>query len=890
MSIRNLESLFQPASVALVGGTENMASVGGVLTRNLLEGGFEGPRYIVNHHRDRVRGARAWKRVGDLPEAPELAVIAIPPRGVPEVVDELCRIGTRAAVVISAGFAELGTRAGRRLQKRILEASRPGLLRVLGPNSVGMVAPHCGLNASFAHLQPRPGKLACVSQSGAVLTAMLDWAESHGIGFSAMVSLGNAADVDAGDLLDYLALDKNTSAILLYIEGLSEARKFMSAARSAARAKPVIVVKSGRHAASARAAASHTAALAGGDDVFSAALRRAGLLRVDALEELFEAAEYLSMARIPEGRRMAVLTNGGGVGVIAADALVEAGAELAELSEDTLSALDEVLPPTWSRANPVDIIGDAPPERYAQALAPLQDDPGVDGILALNAPTAMASSQDAARALADAADRDRPALVTAWIGEHEAAAARSFFAGRRIPSYAMPEQAVRALMYGLRFRRNQEILLETPPSQPEDFTPDTEAARALIRHALEAGRDWLDESESRRLLDAYDIPGVMAWRVSGPAQAAAVAREHGRPVAVKVLSPQIVHKSEAGAVMLDVEPDQVEAVATAALERLERTHPDAEITGLSVQAMVDRENAWELFAGIVCDRLFGPVIVFGEGGVAVEVIGDRAIGLPPLNMHLADDMVSRTRIDRRLRGFRHRPAADREALCFTLVKLGRIAADLPEVVELDINPLVTSPTGVVALDARVRLEAVDDPDVRRLPIRPYPAELETTVETVDGETFRIRPVRPEDEPALVALFRRLTPEEIRYRFLGPVKVLTHHQAARFVQLDYDREMALVLLDPNGEDIQGVVRISADPDNVEAEYAILVARQLAGRGLGTQLMERMIDYARQRGLERLVGRVLADNQNMLDICRRLGFECHHDPEEPSVVEVVLDLGQ
>jgi len=888
MSIRNLEKLFKPSSIALVGGTDNATSVGGVVTRNLLSGGYGGKLYMVNHHRDRVQGQKCYRRIADLPETPDLAVIAIPAQSVPGVIGELGEAGTRTAVVISAGFAELGDDEGRALQQAMLDAARPYLLRVLGPNCVGMIAPPARINASFAHLAGRPGKLACVSQSGAILTAMLDWAESNRIGFSAMVSLGNAADVDAGDLLDYLALDPQTSAILLYLEGLRDARKFMSAARTAARSKPVIVVKSGRHEASAKAAASHTAALAGADDVFDAAFRRAGMLRVESLEQLFDAAEVLSMTRPPRGRRAAVLTNGGGVGVLAADALLEEGAELAQLSEETMSALDAALPATWSHGNPVDIIGDAPPERYVAAMKPLAADPGVDVLLVLNCPTALASSRAAAEAVAGAAEPGGPLLVTSWIGEMEAAEGRALFARERIPSYAMPEQAVRAFMYLDRYRRSQASLMETPPSVPEDFRPDRERAERIIAKALAEKREWLDEVEAKALLVAYEIPVVDSHRVATPAAAAKRAGEIGGRVAIKLLSPDIVHKSEAGAVLLDVDSHNAEAASAALLERIRRDYPDARIAGLSVQAMVDRRDSWELFAGLTTDPLFGPILLVGEGGVAVEVIGDRAIGLPPLNMRLADEMVASTRIDRRLRGFRRRPAADREALCFSLVKLSQLAADLAEVAELDVNPLIASTKGVIALDARARIRASTLRGPERLTIRPYPRELEAEVSANDGECFRIRPIRPEDEPALHHLFNRLSPKEIRYRFLGPVKVLTHLQAARFTQLDYDREMALVLIDPNGRDIQGVVRMSVDPDNVEAEFAILVIRQLAGRGLGTQLMQRIIDYSRRRGTRRMVGRVLAENDAMRDLCRRLGFRESADPEEPGVVEVTLEL--
>lgn len=890
MSIVNLEALFTPRSVALVGGTDSPASVGGVLTQNLLAETFGGELYIVNHRRDEVRGRPAYASVSDLPHPPDLGVLAIPAPAVPTVIRELGEAGARAAVVISAGFEELGTEAGRTLNQEMLDAARPHGLRILGPNCVGMIAPHAGMNASFAHLAARPGGLACVSQSGAILTAMLDWAESQEIGFSAMVSLGNAADVDAGDMLDYLALDPETSAILLYLEGLQNARKFASAARAAARSKPVIVVKSGRHESGAAAAASHTAALAGADEVFDAVFRRTGVVRVRSLDQLFDAAEVLSMARPPRGRRVAILTNGGGVGVLAADALLDEGAEMAQLSDATLAALDEILPVTWSRSNPVDIIGDASPERYTGAMGPLIADDGVDVILALNSPTALASSRGAAEAVADASPGpDGPVLVTSWIGEHDAAEARTLLARRGIPSYGMPEQAVRAFMYLDRFRRSQEVLLETPPSVPEAFTPDREAATEVLDRALAEDREWLDEIDSKRLLEAYGVPTVPSFRVETAVQAGEKAREIGRPVAIKVLSPDIVHKSEAGAVLLEVEPRDAEAVASSALERIGRDHPDARITGLSVQPMVDRRNAWELLAGITTDPLFGPIVLFGEGGTAVEVIRDRAIGLPPLNMHLADRLVSRTRIDRRLRGFRHRAAVDREALCFALVKLAQLAADRAEVRELDVNPLIASPEGVVALDARVRVRPGDRAAADRLTIRPYPGELEGTLQARDGETFRLRPLRPEDESAVAALFDGLTREEIRQVFRGaPPRALDHPRIARLVQLDYDREMAWALLPPDDPVFQGLVRVRVHPDLRHAEFAVLVAREVAGRGLGTQLVERAIDYARSRGLRWMAGNVLPDNETMLDLCRRLGFVEADDAGDPSVIRMILDL--
>lgn len=889
MSIRNLEALFKPRSIVLVGGTDREGSTGAVLTRNVLDGGFRGPIYIVNRHSERLPGHTIYPTIEALPEAPDLAIIVTPPPSVPTLIDALGRKGCSAAVVITAGFAENGGE-GAALQQAILDAAAPYLMRVMGPNCLGLLLPNLGLNASFAHLSGRRGRLAFISQSGAILTSMLDWAESRRIGFSSLLSLGNMADVDTGDLLDYLALDRDTDAILLYGESTRDARKFMSAARGAARAKPVIVVKAGRHAAGARAAASHTAALAGSDAVYDAAFRRAGMLRVKTLEELFDAAEVLSASRTPQGRHVAVVTNGGGLGVLTADALLDEDAKLADLAPETLAALDAALPPTWSHGNPVDIIGDAPPERYTAALEPVLNDPNVNVVLALNCPTALAPSLAAAEAVAGCKREHGPVLLTSWIGEHEAAQARRLLAERGIPCYPMPHQAVRAFMYLYRYRRAQTNLMETPASIPASFEPDTAAARAVIQKALDRGRSWLDEVDSKAVLEAYRIPTVASFRVDSAAAAAARAAEINRPVALKVLSQEILHKSEAGAVLLDIAPSDVEQVAESLLERIAKAFPDARVDGLSVQAMVDRRDAYELFAGLALDPVFGPVVLFGEGGEAVEVIHDQSIGLPPLNMHLAMEMIRLTRVNKLLKGFRSRAPVDREAVAFTLVKLAQLAADLPEVQELDVNPIVAGPGGVTALDARVRVAPAQGSPTARLTIRPYPSELERKVTLKDGEQWPLRPLRPEDEPAIQRMFARMTPEEVRFRFMGPVKTLTHAQAARYSQLDYDREMAFVLLDRSGpeEEIAGVVRISADPDNQRAEYAILVLRPYTGHGMGRVLMERIIEYARERGIGEIYGSVLADNAAMLALCRHLGFTLRRDPDDMSVMGVRLSL--
>jgi acetyltransferase len=891
MTIRNLERMFEPRSVALIGASRKPGSVGAALARNLLGSGFEGPVMPVNPRYEAIEGVLAYPDVASLPLTPDLAVIATPPPTVPGLIAELGRRGTRAAVVISAGFAE--AEGGARLQQALLDAARPHLLRIVGPNCIGLLVPRLGLNASFAPVMPAAGGIAFVAQSGAVATAVLDWAHARGIGFAHVVALGDMADVDFGDLLDWLARDPETTSILLYIEAVRHGRKFMSAGRAAARTKPVVVVKAGRRGAGARAARSHTGALAGSDAVYDAAFRRAGMLRVLQLEELFDAVETLATAPPPRGDRLAIVTNGGGLGVLAADALVEGGGRLSELSPETLARLDAALPPIWSHGNPVDVVGDAGPERYADALRAVLDDPGVDATLALFCPTAIASPKETARATAEvAASRPGAPLLASWLGGAAAEEARPVFAEHCVPSYATPEQAVRGFLQLVCWRRSQEILMETPPSIPEGFVPGTERARETVRAALAAGREWLDAGEVAAVLEAYGVEAV-AQQLAGTAEeAAALAAQIGGPVALKIRSPDVVHKSEVGGVELDVPPEAVRARAETLAARLARAQPGARLTGFVVQPMVHRPGSIELIAGAAADAVFGPVILFGQGGTATELVGDRALALPPLNRRLADELISRTRIGRLLPGGRGRPAADRDALALALVRVAQLVCDVPEIVELDVNPLLADARGVIALDARVRAAPFEGEPESRLAIRPYPKELEERL-PFEGRSLLLRPIRPEDEPALRSAFAKLTPDEIRMRFFVPLKALSHGLAARLTQLDYDREMALVLIDPGasgGEDLFAVVRLFADPDHERAEFAILVRHDRTGRGLGRLLMERLIAYARSRGIREVFGDVLQENGAMRRLCQTLGFRERRTTTDRGVVRVTLPLAE
>jgi len=888
MSVRNLDRMFNPGSVALIGATPRPGSVGGVVMRNLRRAGFAGELMLVNPHHRTIDGLPVHPNVPSLPQVPDLAVVTTPPESVPSLIGELGERGTRAAVIITAGFGELGEE-GFTLQHAILDAAKPKLMRIVGPNCVGIMVPRLGLDATFSHLAAPAGDIAFLSQSGAMVTAMLDWAVPRDIGFSHIVSLGDMADVDFGDMLDYLAADPQTRAILLYVEGITHGRKFMSAARAASRIKPVLVLKAGRSNAGARAATSHTGVLAGADAVYDAVFRRAGMLRVETMAELFNAAETLALTRGQVGERLAILTNGGGAGVLATDALVAAGGELAALSKETIAALDQLLPATWSRGNPVDIIGDASGKRYADALAMLIRNPEVDAILVLNCPTALAPPEEAARAVIDAvgaaeprALRDRN-VITAWLGEHSARAARQLFAKARIATYETPDSAVGAFMHRVHHRRNRELLMETPPARADAFEADPVAARRVIATALAAGETWLDPKATGTVLAAYGVPLAASHPADDPDQATCVAATIGFPVALKILSPDVTHKTDVGGVVLNLgNADRVRREAGEMLERVRAARPEARLDGFLVQSMVGRPGALELLVGLVEDPVFGPLVSFGQGGTAVEVVRDTSLELPPLNALLARRLMARTRVWRLLQGYRGQPPAKIEAVIEVLIRLGQLAADQPEIRELDINPLLADAAGIIGLDARLRVAPAEGPSAARLSIAPYPKQLETTERLRDGTALRVRPLRPEDEPMLHDLAAHMSHEDLRLRFFTPVRGLTHAVAARLSQLDYDRELAL-LAECNGVAL-GVAHFFADPDNLRAEYAVAVRSDWKGRGVGYLLMRRLIDIARQRGIGELVGEVLRENEPMLQMCGELDFVIAPEPRDPAVMLV------
>jgi acetyltransferase len=894
MSTYRLERLFAPQSVALVGASPREKSLGRAVLNNLRAGGWPHALHLVNPKHATIDGMSARKDLADLPGIPDLVVITAPPVAVPGIIDQSARMGAAAAIIITAGLGHGPGSLGAACE----QAARAKGLRIIGPNCLGVLVPGAKLNASFAARTPKPGALALISQSGAIAAGMVDWSVQRDVGFSAIASIGDQLDVDFGDLLDYFALDRATRAILLYVESIKDARKFMSAARAAARVKPVVVVKSGRQSAGAKAAATHTGALAGSDAVYAAAFHRAGLLRVLDLGELFDAAETLARVRYLAGNRLAILTNGGGLGVLAADRLADFAGTLSDLSKATSTALDQVLPATWSHANPIDIIGDADEGRYAAALEILLAAPEADAVLVINVETAVASATAIAQGVADRVRRLRerraqPKPVFAlWVGAGREIS--ETFNAAEVPHFATETAAVCGFMQIVRHREAIDALMQTPPSLPENFRPDIKAARAIIAGARAARRRWLDPLEIAGLLRAYAIPGVETLLARSPEEAAAAVKpflDAGQSVVAKIFSHDIVHKSDVGGVRLNLTTAAAVRVAVAEiLTNAKKARPDARVEGVTLQPMIVRPKARELIVGLADDPAFGPVVVFGRGGTGVEVINDKALALPPLDLKLARDLIGRTRVSRLLRAYRDVGPVDLDEVALTLVKVAQLAADLPEVHELDINPLLANETGLIALDARV---AIGNVDARfkgtghpRFAVRPYPTEWERQLPLGDGRTILARPIRPEDEVFYPAFLERVSAEDMRLRFFSPLRTLSHAFIARLTQIDYARAMAFVAID--GSELLGVVRLHSDANYQSGEFAILLRSDQKGHGLGWKLMNLIIEYAKHEGLARIEGQVLRENSPMLRMCEELGFKSAHDPDDPNIVTVTLTL--
>jgi len=897
MSTYRLKNLLAPRSVALVGASPRHGSVGRAILGNIGKTKFQGEFGLVNSRYSEIDAVATVARLSKLSFVPELVVLTAPAKSIPGLIDEAGGRGTAGAVIVSAG---LGHGPGSLAEAAEHAAQKYGM-RLIGPNCLGIMMPCANLNASFAAHMPRKGNLALISQSGAIAAGMVDWAAQRAVGFSGIVSIGDQLDVDIADLLDYFAMDDKTQAILLYVEAIKDARKFMSAARAAARIKPVVVVKSGRMAQGAKAAATHTGALAGSDAVYDAAFQRAGVLRVSDLRELFDCAETLGRLKSPPGKRLAILTNGGGIGVLAVDRLVELGGIPAVIMPEIRAKLDAVLPLTWSGSNPVDIIGDAGPARYAAALEVLLADPCNDAILVMNVQTAITPADEIAAVVTDivrkyrAQQRMSPKpVLAAWIGADQEIS--DILSGAGIPNYPTEDDAVRGFMHLVRHREVVEALAQVPPAMPISFAPDTEAARRVVSDALADGRQWLDPIEIKRLFDAYDIAMVPTYAAADAEEAVAHASAifvQGSTVVLKIMSRDIVHKSDVGGVVLNLtSTEQVRSATSDILARAKAMRPEAGISGVMVQAMVLRPKARELILGLADDPTFGTVVVFGRGGTAVEIINDKALALPPLDLQLARSLIERTRVSRLLRAYRDVPAVKEDAVAMVLVKLAQMAADIPEIRGLDINPLLADQAGVLAVDARVALGRVErkfrGSGPANFAVRPYPSQWQRHLEVKDGWRVFVRPIRPEDEPLIHEFLRHVTSHDLRLRFFAQMKEFSHEFIARLTQLDYARAMAFVAFDEVTNELLGVVRIHSDSIYESGEYAILLRSDLKGRGLGWALMQLIIEYARSEGLKAISGDVLTENTVMLAMCRSLGFEVKSDPTEHDICNVRLAL--
>jgi acetyltransferase len=871
MSIYNLDKIFKPASIAVVGASEKKGSIGYALIRNLIDGGYEGELFPVNPKNRTIASRPAYDSISNIGQPVDLAVIATPISLVPSIIRECAQTGVGGAVVISAGGKEIGEK-GREIEAEIKNEATKAGIRVIGPNCFGVSCASAKLSASFASEIPLPGKVAFISQSGALCGAILDLSVKEHIGFSHFVSIGDMLDVDFGDLIDYLGNDPMVSSIVLYIESLTNTRKFVSAARAVSRVKPIVALKSGRSAAGAKAAASHTGAMAGDDAIYDAVFKRAGIVRVNTIEELFDCAELVSKQPIPQGPGLAIITNAGGPGVMAADALASFGLPSVSLSKESIQKLDDFLPPFWSKANPIDILGDATPERYRRAVEVCVSAPEIKGLVIIFVPQAVSDSAAVAASLAEVLQGKSYPIFAVWMGGEGVEKGREIFNKAKIPTYETPERAIEAFMYMYSYAHNLEMLQQTPPKLASKLEFDTRRTRAIINDALSKEDQFLTEVESKALLKAYGIPVNRTEAATSPKGAAHLATKIGYPVAMKIHSRDIIHKSDAHGVQLNLRNEQdVMKAFTTIMADARDYDPEAELLGVTIQSMFERPD-YELILGSKKDADFGPVILFGMGGIMTEILRDQAIALPPLNRLLAQRLIESTRVYQLLKGYRNRPPGNLELLEEILIRLSQLVTDFPEIVELDVNPLILIEDKAYALDARIIIRPSDIPSPLHLVISPYPNQYETSTVTKGGIEVFIRPIKPEDAPLLVDLFHTLSKQSIYFRFFTPMKSLPPKMLARFTQIDYDRDVVLVAIKrgEEGEKILGVCRLMRIPGTAKAEAAVVVGDPWHGKGVGAKLIESCIAIASERGIETVGAVVLPENKAMLAFARKLGF--------------------
>ena len=884
------EAMFNPKTVALIGASEKEGSVGRAVLENLIL--FKGGKiFPVNSNRKAVLGLPCYPAVTNVPEHIDLAVIATPAPGIPGVIEECGRKGVQGIVIISAGFKEIGEE-GKRLEKEIKEIRERYCMRIIGPNCLGIIRPKIGLNTTFSKVQPEPGKIGFISQSGALGGAILDWATDNHIGFSFFASLGSMLDVDFGDLIDFLGEDEETKSIILYMEGIGNAKKFMSAARGFARNKPIVVVKSGRFSESAQAAHSHTGAMAGDDEVYDAAFKRVGVVRVDTIQDLFNAAAILDSRHLPHGPMLAMITNAGGPGVMATDALIKIGGKLAHLSAESVEALDSILPKYWSKANPVDLLGDATIERFVKATDICLKDPGIDGLLLIYVAQAMIKPEELAQTLVKPTENVWKPVLAAWIGGSDVEKGRKILLQHAIPTYETPEEAVKTYHFMYRYKRNLELLYEAPSELAIDQAPAKDDLKALVRTAvMQEGRTLLSEQESKRFLSRYGIPTTAPSMAQDVETAINTAKQMGYPVVLKIVSPDISHKTEVGGVILDINSDEeLREAYERMMKSVKSKAPQAHIVGVSVQKMVKNVD-YEVILGAKKDRDFGSIILFGMGGIGVEILRDYAIGLPPLNQTLAKRLMEETHVYKMLQGYRGKDPADLRQLEQILVSFSNLIVDFPEILEMDLNPIAIRNGKAIAIDARIIIDREGLKSTVAYPhlvITPYPTKYITSWRLSAGTEVLLRPIRPEDEPLERELLSSLSEESMRMRFFRMIKEITHEMLVRFCNIDYDRDIAIVAEIKENEKrrIIGIGRVMREHNLKSGEIGVLVHDDFQGKGLGYKLVEMLIGIAKEKGIEELRGVALTENTRILRMVREFDFTREYLPDGETEIRLKL----
>jgi len=890
MGVENLDKIFKPKSIAVIGASNRREVAGYRIFRNLIGSGYEGVVYPINPKQESIQGVQSYKSINDVPKIVDLAIIATPSTVVCNVVEQCGKKGIKGIIIISAGFKEIGTE-GKKREQQLNNLKKKYNLRIIGPNCVGVIIPSLNLNATFAGSMPIDGNIALFSQSGAICGSILDWASSAQVGFSSFVSVGSMIDVDFGDLIDYFGRDIKTRSIVLYVESISEARKFMSAARGFAQSKPIIVIKSGRYAEGAKAATSHTGALAGEDDVYDAAFQRAGIVRIKEIKDLFNCASILAKQPRPHGRNLAIITNAGGPGVLATDAIIEHGGKLAELSKETYEKLNTFLPTHWSHANPVDIIGDSDEEVYRKTIEICMNDPNVDGLLIISVPQVMANPKKLADAIIELSKKTTKPILTSFVGEASVQYARQMLNRNNVPTYQTPEEAVQSYMYLYHYAQNLELLYETPEERIVlDAKKSQKQIKTIIDKAIKEKRTLLNEGESKKIIQLYGINTTQVKIAKNKEEAVKQANAIGYPIVMKIHSPDISHKSDAGGVILNIRSDKsINESYDIMMKSVKKAYPSANIVGVTIQKMIESKG-YEFILGSKKDPIFGSTILFGSGGVYTELFRDKSVGFPPLNQVLSQRIMKQTKAYKILKGFRNLPSVDMKKVEETMIKFSQLIEDHPEINEIDLNPLIISNNELIAVDARIIIDKNPNP-VPHMIISKYPTHYQKNITLQDGTKILLRPIKPEDEFLWLDMFHSFSAKSVRFRFFRLIKEASHAMRVRYCNIDYDREIGIVaeFKEKDGKKrFIGVTRIILPPgENDEAEFALIVTDEWQRRGLGSDFLDFTIEIAKNKGVNKIFGDVLRDNTPMLTLCKEKGFSMSRT-EDPEVSRVEYNI--